>query len=235
MAARNDLTIYDSFADRWWDGSTRWLRTLSNMVPARLRHFEREIDGWDGRDVLDLGCGGGFLSEALAARGARVTGIDPAAKAIDSARAHAVAEGLDIRYDVGVGEALPYPDDSFDHVVCVDVLEHVESVPKTLSEIARVLRPGGCLCFDTINRNMFSRFVVITMAENVLGLLPKGTHDPTLFITPAELEAMLCDAGFEPRPVRGLGPVGIDRRLDFTFGVHPMTAIIYVGTARLAA
>ncbi|MEO1468176.1 MAG: bifunctional 2-polyprenyl-6-hydroxyphenol methylase/3-demethylubiquinol 3-O-methyltransferase UbiG [Pseudomonadota bacterium] len=232
-ATRNDLTIYDDVADRWWDGSTRWLRTLANMVPARLRHFERMVGSWEGRDVLDLGCGGGFLSEALATRGAHVTGIDPAARAVESARTHAEAGGLDIRYDVGVGEALPYPDASFDIVVSVDVLEHVESVPKVLAETARVLRPGGLFCYDTINRNVLSRLVVITAAEDVLGLLPKGTHDPAMFIRPSELAAMLREAGFEPSPVRGLGPTGINRRLDFTFGVTPFSAIIYVGTAKL--
>ena len=217
------------------DGSTRWLRTLANMVPARLRHFERTVGSWEGLDVLDLGCGGGFLSEALVTRGARVTGIDPAARAVESARVHAEDGGLDIRYDVGVGEALPYPDASFDVVVSVDVLEHVESVPKVLAETARVLRPGGLFCYDTINRNVLSRLVVITAAEDVLGLLPKGTHDPAMFIRPSELAAMLRAAGFEPSPVRGLGPTGINRRFDFTFGVTPFSAIIYVGTAKLTS
>ncbi|MEO1775163.1 MAG: bifunctional 2-polyprenyl-6-hydroxyphenol methylase/3-demethylubiquinol 3-O-methyltransferase UbiG [Pseudomonadota bacterium] len=232
---RNDLTIYDTHAETWWAGETRWLRVLANMVPARLRHFERETEGWSGCSVLDLGCAGGFLAEALAHQGATVTGIDPAAKTIDTARAHAAAEGLSIQYDVGVGEALPYPDDNFDYVVCVDVLEHVESVPKTLSEIARVLKPGGVFCFDTINRNALARFVVITGAEDILGLLPKGTHDPALFIKPAELEAMLRETGFDPRPMRGLGPTGINRRLDFTFGITPFTGIVYIGTALLTA
>lgn len=230
---RNDLTLYDSVASEWWSGQKRWLRVLANMVPARLRHFEREIDGWTGRDVLDLGCAGGFMAEALAAKGARVSGIDPASDAIASARAHAEEVGLDIRYEVGVGEALPYADDSFDYVVCVDVLEHVESVPKTITEIARVLRPGGIFCFDTINRNPLARLAVITAAEDVLGLLPKGTHDPALFIKPAELTAILRENGFEPRPYRGLGPTGINARFDFTFGITPLTAIIYIGTAKL--
>lgn len=231
---RNDLAIYDAVAGQWWDGETRWLRVLSNMVPARLRHFEREIDGWEGRDVLDLGCAGGFMAEAIARKGARVTGIDPASDAVASARAHAAAEDLAIRYDVGVGEALPYENDSFDYVVCVDVLEHVESVSQTIAEVARVLRPGGVFCFDTINRNPLARLAVITAAEDVLGLLPKGTHDPSLFIKPAELTAVLRENGFEPRPYRGLGPTGINGRLDFTFGITPLTAIIYIGTAKLA-
>ncbi|MEM6945468.1 MAG: bifunctional 2-polyprenyl-6-hydroxyphenol methylase/3-demethylubiquinol 3-O-methyltransferase UbiG [Pseudomonadota bacterium] len=231
----NDLTIYNRFADRWWDQSTRWLRVLHNMVPARLRYFERRLGQVCGKDVLDLGCAGGFLSEALARQRANVTGIDPADDAIEAAKAHADAEGLKIRYDVGTGEALPYADASFDVVVCVDVLEHVESVPRVLDEVARVLRPGGVFCFDTINRNPLAGFVVVTVAERILGMLPRGTHDPALFIRPSELRSMLEERGFAVAPMKGLGPAGIDRRLDFTFAVLPFTGIIYIGTADKAA
>ncbi len=103
---RNDLTIYDRVADSWWSDDIRWVRTLKNLVPGRLAWFDRQID-WQGQDALDLGCAGGFMAEALAARGAHVTGIDPAEGAIAAARAHARAHGLRIGYDVGVGEALP--------------------------------------------------------------------------------------------------------------------------------
>ncbi|MEO0821068.1 MAG: bifunctional 2-polyprenyl-6-hydroxyphenol methylase/3-demethylubiquinol 3-O-methyltransferase UbiG [Pseudomonadota bacterium] len=232
---RNDLSIYDRYADAWWDGSERWLRVLANMVPARLRFFERSLPGWDGRAVLDLGCGGGFLAEALARRGAAVTGIDPAEGAIASAKRHAAAEGLEIRYETGVGEALPFEDASFDAVVCVDVLEHVADLDRVVAEIARVLRPGGWFCYDTINATLMARLVVVTGAENVLGMLPKGTHDPALFIPPARLKAALEAQGLAPGPIRGLGPTGINRRLDFTFGITPFTGIIYIGTARKAA
>ena len=228
---RNDLTIYDSHADRWWSDEVRWVRTLKNMVPGRLRYFDRFAD-WAGAEVLDLGCAGGFMAEAIADRGARVTGIDPAAAAIAAARAHAEATGRDIRYDVGVGEALPYGDGSFDVVVCVDVLEHVSDLGQVLREVARVLKPGGLFCYDTINRTALARFAVITLAENVLRLLPKGTHDPDLFIRPAELRAGLKAAGLEPGPITGLGPRGLTRRLDPTFGRLPFTGIIYMGTAR---
>ena len=141
---RNDLTIYDKVADNWWSDDIRWARTLKNLVPGRLARFDRQID-WQGRDVLDLGCSGGFMAEALAARGARVTGIDPAEGAIAAARAHARAQGLRIGYDLGVGEALPYDAASFDAVVCVDVLEHVADLHKVMSQVARVLRPGGTI------------------------------------------------------------------------------------------
>lgn len=228
---RNDLTIYDTVADRWWSDEIRWVRTLKNLVPGRLAWFDRQID-WQGLNVLDLGCAGGFMAEALAARGAKVTGIDPAAEAIDAARAHARDGGLSIGYDVGVGEALPYQDASFDAVVCVDVLEHVADLDKVMAEVARTLRPGGLFLFDTINRNPLAHFATITIAEDLLRLLPRGTHDLAKFIKPSELRAAIQHAGMVPGPTKGLGPRGINRRLDLTFGALPMTAILYMGIAR---
>ncbi len=228
---RNDLTIYDTFAAEWWSDNVRWVRTLKNMVPGRLKWFDRHID-WAGKAVLDLGCAGGFMAEALAERGADVTGIDPAADAISAAREHAQASGLSIQYDVGVGEDLPYTDASFDAVVCVDVLEHVADLDQVMIEVERVLKPGGLFLYDTINRNPLARLATITMAENVLGLLPKGTHDPEMFIKPAELKASMQTAGLSVGPMTGLGPRGLNRRGDFTFGPLPMKAIIYMGIAQ---
>lgn len=227
---RNDLTIYDDVANHWWSGDIRWVRTLKNLVPARLSWFDRHID-WQGKLVLDLGCAGGFMSEALAKRGATVTGIDPAGEAIEAARSHAEAEAIAISYDVGVGEALPYPDASFDAVVCVDVLEHVHDLNRVMAEVARVLNPGGTFLYDTINRNPLARFATITVAEDILGLLPKGTHDPVMFIKPDELRRAMTGAGLEPGPITGLGPRGINRHGDITFGRLPLTGILYMGTA----
>jgi 2-polyprenyl-6-hydroxyphenyl methylase / 3-demethylubiquinone-9 3-methyltransferase len=228
---RNDLTIYDQIADQWWSDEVRWVRTLKNLVPGRLNWFDRHFD-WIGKDVLDLGCAGGFMAEAMAARGARVTGIDPAAQAVEAARHHSNKMGLKIRYDVGVGEALPYADASFDAVVCVDVLEHVADLNRVLAEVARILRPGGLFMFDTINRNPIARLATITMAEDVLRLLPRGTHDPALFIKPRELRNAMQAAGLLPGPITGLGPRGLNRRFDLTFGQLPLTAILYMGIAR---
>lgn len=227
---RNDLTIYDTYADKWWSDDIRWVRTLKNLVPGRLKHFDTLID-WQGKQVLDLGCAGGFMAEALSKRGAQVTGIDPAGDAITAARQHAQAEGLRIAYDVGVGEALPYDAAGFDAVVCVDVLEHVTDLQKVMFEVARVLRPGGLFLFDTINRNPLARLATITVAEDILRLLPRGTHDPAMFIKPAELRTAMGTAGLVPARFTGLGPRGVNRRLDLTFGPLPLTAILYMGHA----
>lgn len=227
---RNNQDIYDEAAAQWWSDEIRWVRTLKNLVPARLGWFDRQID-WQGKTVLDLGCAGGFMAEAMAKRGAEVTGIDPASAAIDAARAHARQEGHDIRYDTGVGEDLPYQDGVFDAVVCVDVLEHVADLDQVLREVARVLKPGGLFLYDTINRNLVARLATITVAEDILRLLPRGTHDPAMFIKPAELTSAMTRAGLTPGPVTGLGPRGINRRLDLTFGTLPMKWVIYIGRA----
>ncbi len=229
---RNNLDIYDDVAAQWWSDDVRWVRTLKNLVPGRLKWFDTKTD-WQGQRVLDLGCAGGFMAEALGSKGAVVTGIDPAAQAIDAARARAEQIGQSIRYDVGIGEDLPYDSDAFDVVVCVDVLEHVKDLQQVLNEVARVLRPGGLFLYDTINRNPIARFAAITMAEDVLGLLPKGTHDPRLFIRPAELDAALTKAGMIAQAQTGLGPRGINRRGDFIFGPLPFKAVIYMGSAQL--
>ena len=231
LTTANDLTIYDKAAEAWWDESVPWVRTLRDMVPGRMRHFDRIVENWSDLRVLDLGCGGGFMSEALAQRGAQVTGIDPAALAIDAARRHAATQNFPIRYDVGIGESLPYGDGEFDAVLCVDVLEHVEDLRRVLSEVRRVLRPGGTFLFDTINRNWLASFTLVSIAENLLGLLPKGTHNPAMFIRPVELRATLSKAGLNPKKFSGIGPRWINAQGRLSFGWLPTTAVIYVGHA----
>lgn len=226
--ARNNLKIYDEVASQWWSDDIRWVRTLKNMVPGRLRYFDELID-WQGKAVLDLGCAGGFMAEALDDRGAQVIGIDPAADAIEAARIH--AQSRSIQYDVGVGEALPYSDGQFDAVVCVDVLEHVADLSKVLEEVTRVLKPEGMFLFDTINRNPIARLATITVAEDSLGLLPKGTHDPQMFIKPSELVSGLEGAGLKVGKLTGLGPRGMNMRGDLTFGQLPLKSVIYMGSA----
>jgi 2-polyprenyl-6-hydroxyphenyl methylase/3-demethylubiquinone-9 3-methyltransferase len=173
------------------------------------------------------------MSEALAQRGAKVIGVDVSRGAITIARRHAASGGLAIRYFVASGEDLPLPDASVDRVVCVDVLEHVRSLDQVLDEIRRVVRPGGVFLFDTINRTWLARFVIVFCGERIFRLLPRGTHDPVGFIKPAELDAKLAARGFADRVFAGLGPRGINRRLDIVFGPLPGKQIMYMGCARL--
>jgi 2-polyprenyl-6-hydroxyphenyl methylase/3-demethylubiquinone-9 3-methyltransferase len=231
MTMRNDQSMYRSYAAEWWTGRHRWLRTMHNLVPPRLEYFDGVVGDWGGTCVLDLGCGGGFMAEALAGRGAKVIGVDPSAPAIEAGRAHAKAAGLDIDYRVGTGEAIPAPDESFDCVMVVDVFEHVGHVGLVLDEIRRVLKPGGLLLFDTLNRTKLAAFVFVFLGEHVLRIGPRGTHDPAKFIKPSELQAMLANAGFSAGPVAGLGPNGLNRRLDVTFGRLPMASLMYLGHA----
>ena len=229
---RNNLEIYNDVAADWWSDEIRWVRTLKNLVPGRLKWFDKQTR-WEGKTVLDLGCAGGFVAEALARKGAQVTGIDPAQSAIKAAKSHAKSNNLDITYDVGLGEQMPYADDTFDIVVCVDVLEHVRDLSDVLAEVARVLKPGGLFLYDTINRNPIARLATITIAEDILHLLPKGTHDPAMFIKPNELRAAMTNAGLTCGPQTGLGPRGVNGRFDITFGPLPFKTIIYMGMARL--
>ena len=121
--------------------------------------------------------------------------------------------------------------EAFDAVVSVDVLEHVSDLTKVSAEIASVLRPAGVFLYDTINRNLVSRLATITVAENILGLLPRGTHDPELFIKPKELVRELTNAGLVAGPQTGLGPRGINGKGDFVFGPLPFKSVIYMGRA----
>lgn len=174
------------------------------------------------------------MSEALAQRGACVTGIDPSIACLEAARKHAQSQGLKIVYCEGVGENIPLDTHSVDRVVCVDVLEHVQDLEKVIIEIHRVLRPHGILFFDTVNRNWLSKLLAVTIAEDVLKVVPRDTHDPDKFIRPIEMRRQLERNRFtvEPDALLGMGPIGVNRRLDFVFGLLPATWIMYLGYAR---
>ena len=197
--------------ETWWeeDSSMAILRTGVN--PGRVAYIRRILLdelGIDpaGRHVLDVGCGGGLLAEEVARMGFEVTGVDPSEPSLESACVHAGREGLDIEYVRGVAEDLPFGDASFDVVYCCDVLEHVESVERTVAEAARVLKPGGPYVYDTINRTRRSRLITIGLLQewDATRCMPPRLHDWKMFIKPAELEETLRRHGLEPRDTIGL-------------------------------
>jgi 2-polyprenyl-6-hydroxyphenyl methylase / 3-demethylubiquinone-9 3-methyltransferase len=213
MPGSIDNDVYDRLGGSWWD-ETSLLNVLHGSVTAGrfgyfravlARHFGSEIAGLR---VLDIGCGGGFLAEEFAALGCRVTGVDPSAVSIGTARAHARGRGLPIDYRVGAGEEMPAPDAAFDLACCCDVLEHVSDVDRVISETARVLRPGGLYLFDTVNRTLMSKLVAIKAVQEwpLTRITDVALHSWDMFITPAELTAILDGHGLSPGEIAGLGP-----------------------------
>ncbi|MEW1720658.1 bifunctional 2-polyprenyl-6-hydroxyphenol methylase/3-demethylubiquinol 3-O-methyltransferase UbiG [Streptomyces sp. NPDC093109] len=192
-----DDYFFSTYADSWWDDNSK-MNNLASFQPPRFEYFDRFVDRWEGKRVLDVGCGGGFTTEFLHERGAQVSGLDPSPKLIAAADRHAKQTGKQIEYTVGKSERLPYEDASFDIVTCVDVLEHVESPAQAVREIRRVLAPGGVFLYDTINRTVRSRFVMIWIPENVIKIVPKGAHTWKDFIKPKEMRRYLLDAGLTP-------------------------------------
>ncbi|WP_067723059.1 bifunctional 2-polyprenyl-6-hydroxyphenol methylase/3-demethylubiquinol 3-O-methyltransferase UbiG [Nocardia yamanashiensis] len=202
-----DDHFFARFADTWWAEDSQ-MRGLASFQGPRFEFFDKHVDLWAGRRVLDVGCGGGFTTEFLDGRGASVSGVDPSPDLIAAARRHAAETGRNIEYRVGAAEALPYPDAAFDIVTCVDVLEHVADPARSIREIARVLVPGGVFCFDTINRTLRSRVVMIWIPDH-LGIGTPGAHLWKDFITPGELRGYLADAGLAPAArLRGLSILG---------------------------
>src|SRR5689334_22675300 len=184
-------------ADSWWDEGGL-LHALAALNPARFGYMRRMLveemrQAPVGLHVLDVGCGGGLLTEAFARVGCVVRGVDPSKASLAAARMHAADQGLAIGYHCALGEALPFSDESFDVVYCCDVLEHVQDVRQVIEETARVLRPGGTYLYDTINRTLQSRLIVIKLLQDWrwTALMPPGLHDWKMFIRPAELRREL--------------------------------------------
>lgn len=207
-----DNDLYCTRSDDWWNeqGFGFLLRNINN--PWRVPYFQRILTArfgdLRGIPLLDVGCGGGVLAEEFAAMGLAVTGIDPSEKSLARAREHLDGTSLSIDYRSGRGDALPFADDSFEIVSCCDVLEHIENWDAVIGEIARVLKPGGVFLYDTINRTGFSRFTMVTLAQDVpfTRFMPRNLHVWHMFIKPEELRAALARHGLEHKDVTGVEP-----------------------------
>jgi 2-polyprenyl-6-hydroxyphenyl methylase / 3-demethylubiquinone-9 3-methyltransferase len=190
-----ELAKFSALAHRWWDPQSEF-KPLHDINPLRLSWIEEIARGLADKRVVDVGCGGGILAEALALRGALVTGIDLSDKAIGVARLHQFESGTRVEYRVASAEALAAESPGvFDIVTCLELLEHVPQPASTVAACAALARPGGLVVFSTINRNARSYAQAIVGAEYVLRLLPRGTHDWSRFLRPSELAAFARRAG----------------------------------------
>lgn len=198
-----EIARFEALASRWWDPEGDF-RPLHDINPARLGYVLERADLTAG-PVLDVGCGGGILTEALARAGARVTGIDMAGSPLSVAKLHALDSGAEVEYLATTAEALAAErPGAFATVTCMEMLEHVPDYPSTVQACADLAMPGGQLFFSTINRNPKAYLLAVVGAEYVLGLLPKGTHDYEKFIKPHELADAVRRAGLVVQDIRGM-------------------------------
>src|SRR6185312_1444790 len=199
-----ELEKFGALAHRWWDPASD-MKPLHDINPLRVDWIDAVAGGLAGRTIVDVGCGGGILTEAMALRGARVTGIDLSPKAIGVAKLHRLESGVDVDYRLVAAEALAASSPgAFDVVTCMELLEHVPDPASTIAACATLAAPGGTVVFSTIARNPKSYLLAIVGAEYLLRLLPRGTHDWTRFINPSELMRDARRAGLEPTRVAGM-------------------------------
>lgn len=203
-ADAQELAKFSALAHRWWDPESEF-RPLHQINPLRLEWID-ELAGLNGKTVLDVGCGGGILAEAMARRASHVTGIDLAAKPLGVARLHALESGVEnLAYREIATEAMAAEKPAaFDVVTCMEMLEHVPDPAAVVRACSELVRPGGWVFFSTLNRNPKSFLFAIVGAEYVLNMLPKGTHEYAKFIRPSELGRWCRDAGLGLHGSRGL-------------------------------
>jgi 2-polyprenyl-6-hydroxyphenyl methylase/3-demethylubiquinone-9 3-methyltransferase len=223
----HEIEKFGALASRWWDANGPQ-RPLHELNPVRLAYV-LGFQPLSGRRVLDVGCGGGLLTEAMAAEGSQVTGIDLSEQLIDIARLHLLESGLQADYRMISAEAMAAEQPAgFDAVTCMEMLEHVPDPQAILQACFDVLKPGGRLFLSTINRTPAAFALAVVGAEYLARLLPKGTHDYRSFIKPSELAAALRQSGFQLEDVSGLHYNPITRRAS----IGSNTAVNYLMMAR---
>lgn len=198
-----EIAKFEALASRWWDRGGDF-RPLHEINPLRANYID-ENSPVAGRQLVDIGCGGGILAEAMARRGATVTGIDMGEAPLAVARLHQEESGVDVRYLQSTAEELAQQEaGSFDIVCCLEMLEHVPDPGSVISACADLAKPGSSLYFSTINRNPKAFVFAIVGAEHILKLLPAGTHEYAKFIKPSELAGWIRDAGLVVEGMTGL-------------------------------
>jgi 2-polyprenyl-6-hydroxyphenyl methylase/3-demethylubiquinone-9 3-methyltransferase len=198
-----ELEKFGELAHRWWDPQGEF-RPLHDLNPLRLAWIDG-LAGLAGKKVLDVGCGGGILSEAMARLGAAVTGIDLSEKPLKVAQLHLLESGVAVEYlGKSAEELADESPGSYDVVTCMELLEHVPDPASTVAACARLVKPGGHVFFSTINRNPKSYLFAVIGAEYLLKMLPKGTHDYLRFIKPSELSHWCRAAGLRPLELKGM-------------------------------
>ena len=222
-----EIRKFEALAARWWDPESEF-KPLHDINPLRLDYIDRHA-GLAGKRVIDVGCGGGLLAEGMAARGARVTGIDMGEAPLSVARLHLLESGLEVDYRQATAEAMAQEAPAaYDIVTCLEMLEHVPDPASVIRACATLAKPGGQVFFSTINRNTKSYLFAIVGAEYLLQLLPRGTHDYRKFIRPAELARWAREAGLEVTDITGMSYNPFTR----VYSLGPDTDVNYLMACR---
>jgi 2-polyprenyl-6-hydroxyphenyl methylase/3-demethylubiquinone-9 3-methyltransferase len=202
-ADENELKKFSELAHKWWDKTSEF-KPLHEINPLRLNYID-DLVALKGKRVLDVGCGGGILSESMYFKGAEVMGIDLGEKALNVAKLHQLESGAQVTYQhIAVEQLAAEQPASFDVVTCMEMLEHVPDPSSIVAACAKLVKPGGSVFFSTINRNPKAYLFAVIGAEYVLNLLPKGTHDYAKFIKPSELSSWVRQAELSMQGMRGM-------------------------------
>lgn len=221
-----EIEKFQSLASRWWDSESEF-KPLHDINPLRIDYIDRHCGGVEGKYILDIGCGGGILSEALAQKGAIVTGIDMAEMSLKVAKMHLHESELKVDYQMSTAEEFAtLHSGEFDIVTCLEMLEHVPDPGSVVAAASKLLKPGGHAFFSTINRNPKSFALAILGAEYLLKMVPKGTHEYKSFIKPSELAAAARTHRLEVQDISGMSynPLTrhyrLGRDIDVNYLVH---------------
>lgn len=199
----SEIQKFSDLAHHWWDPTSEF-RPLHEINPLRLEWINNRVS-LAGKNVIDIGCGGGILAESMAKKGAKVTGIDLSDKALKVADLHGLESGISVRYEkIAAEEMANRETEQYDIVTCMEMLEHVPDPTSIVKACAKLVKPGGHVFFSTLNRNLKSYLFAVIGAEYLLQLLPKGTHDYAKFITPAELSQAVRNADLQIDGIKGL-------------------------------